>query len=309
MAGALGAVLWGGMLGLGGWWASGRGFRQPDGLPRALGAAVLAWAWATLGALALGLSGYLARGPLLSWAAAGLTLGGLIRVLAPDPTARPASRGEPVNGAATVGLALAMWAVAFSGIPSWILPERANSDAPIYHLYFAARWWKSGRLSLIPAPFGDTAVSYLPAGGEVLFAALMALADGDILARAGPFLFLVLGATSAFAIARRLGAGASGAILAVGLFVTTVPMLFFAFVADVNVIFVAGYLAAAHFFLAYARRDGGAGTLTLGALAAGGAWGSKATGTVLVPPLLVGAAIAVLVRGGSRRAGSGTCSC
>ena len=125
-------------------------------------------------------------------------------MLAPDPPARPASKGEPVDGAATVGLALAIWAVALSGIPLWILPETAGSDAPIYHLYFAAQWWKSGRLLLIPAPFGDTAVSYLPAGGEVLFAALMALADGDILARAGPFLFLVLAATSAFAIARSL---------------------------------------------------------------------------------------------------------
>ena len=62
MARGLLAVLWGGMLGLGGWWASGRWFRQPCGLPRALGTAVLAWAWVTLGALALGLSGYLCAG-------------------------------------------------------------------------------------------------------------------------------------------------------------------------------------------------------------------------------------------------------
>jgi hypothetical protein len=302
MAGAFGALLWGGMLGLGGWWAAGHGFRQPDGLPRALGAAVLAWAWATVGALALGLSGALARGPLLGWAAAGLTLGGLVRVLAPRPPATPATPREPLDGAAMVGLALVLWAIAFTAIPSWLMPEKAISDAPIYHLYFAARWWKSGRLSIIPAPFGDTAVSYLPAGGEVLFAALMALADSDILARAVPFLFLILGATAAFAIARRLGAGASASLLAVGLFVTTVPTLFLSFVGDVDVIFVAGYLAAAYFFLGYARRDGGAGTLTLGAMAAGGAWGTKAIGTVFVPPLLVGAAVAVLVRGGPRRA-------
>ena len=302
MAGGLLAVLWGGMLGLGGWWASGA--LVPPAV-RAAASARNSCAGLGLGDARRAGAGPFripgTRGPLLSWAAAGLTIGGLFRVLAPDPPARPASKGEPVDGAATVGLALAMWAVALSGIPLWILPERANSNAPIYHLYFAAQWWKSGRLSLIPAPFGDTAVSYLPAGGEVLFAALMALADGDILARAGPFLFLVLAATSAFAIARRLGAGASGAILAVGLFVTTVPMLFLSFVADVDVIFVAGYLAAAYFFLAYARREGGAGTLTLGALAAGGAWGSRVAGTVFVPPLLVGAAIAVLARGGSRR--------
>ncbi len=77
----------------------------------------------------------------------------------------------------------------------------------------------------------------------------MALANGDILARAGPFLFLVLAATSAFAIARSLGAAASGAILAVGLFVTTLQMLFLSFVANVDAIFVAGYLAATYFFV------------------------------------------------------------
>lgn len=302
MAGALGALLWGGMLGLGGWWASGHGFRQPDGLSRAIGAAVLAWAWATLGALALGLSGYLARGPLLGWGAAGLALGGLVRALAPRPPARPASAGGPIDGAATLGAALALWAAAFMGIPMWLLPEKALTDAPIYHLYFAAQWWKSGRLSIIPAPFGDTAVSYLPAGGEVLFAALMAVAGGDILARTCSFLFLILAATSTFAIARRLGAGESASVLAASLFATTMPMQLYSFVANVDVMFVAGYLAAAYFFLEYARRDGGAGTLTLGALAAGGAWGTKAIGTVFVPPLLVGAAIAVLARGGPLRA-------
>ena len=40
MAGGLAALLWGGMLGLGGWWASGCAFRQPDGLsPR-----IIPWA-------------------------------------------------------------------------------------------------------------------------------------------------------------------------------------------------------------------------------------------------------------------------
>ncbi len=301
MAGGLGALLWGGMLSLGGWWASGHAFRQPDGLPRAIGAAVLAWVWATLGALALGLFGSLARGPLLAWAAAGLALGGLVRALATHPPGRSESRGGPVDRAATVGLALTLWSVVIIGMTSWLVPVKVISDAPIYHLYFAAQWWKSGRLSIVPAPFGDTAVSYLPENGEVLFAALMALANGDGLARAGPFLFLLFGAASAFAIARRVGAGTSSAILAVGLFATSLPVLIYSFEANVNMIFVAGYLAAAYFFLEYAQGDGGAGTLTLGALAAGGTWGSKATGTVFVPPLLVIAAVAVLFRGGSRR--------
>jgi hypothetical protein len=302
MAGAFWTLLWGGMLGLAGWWVSGRGFRQPDGLPRALGAAMLAWAWATLGALALGLAGFLARGPLLAWAGAGLALGGLVRALAP-----PAPRGAepvdgPLDGAATIGLALTLWAVAVLGATSLLLPVKVISDGPIYHLYFAARWWKSGRLAIIPAPFGDTAVSYLPADGELLFAALMALDGGDLPARAGQVPFLMLAAASAFGIARRLGASMSAATLAVGLFVTCMPMLLYSFEANVDSIFVAGYLVAAYEFLRYAQGDGRAGTLALGALAAGGAWGSKVTGTVFVPPLQAVAAVAVVARAGSWRA-------
>jgi hypothetical protein len=302
IAGALGPLLWAGMLAVGAWWASGRGFRQPDGLPRALGAAVLAWAWATLGALALGLCGSLARGPLLAWAATGLGLGGLARALAPPTPERPKSERGPVEGAATIAIALTLWGIVLIGVTWWLQPVNVITDAPIYHLYFAAQWWKSGRLSIVPAPFGDTAVSYLPANGELLFAALMALVDGEVLARSAPIVFLTLAAASAFGIARRLGAGTSAVIVAVCLFVTTLPMLLYSFEANVDVIFVAGYLAAAYFFLAYAQGDGGVGSLALGALAAGGTWGSKATGTVFVPPLLVGAGVAVVLRAGSQRA-------
>jgi hypothetical protein len=301
MAGVLWSMLWSGMLGLGGWWASGRGFRQSDGLSRAIGAAVLAWAWATLGALVLGLSGHLARWPLLAWAAAGLALGGLVRAIAAPPPGSPDPPREPLDGAAMIGLSLTLWAVAVGGLTSWLLPVKAVTDGPIYHLHFAAQWWKSGRVSIIPAPFGDMAVSYLPADGELFFAALMALADGDTLARLGQVPFLILAAASAFAIARFVGAGTSAAILAVGLFVACPPMIAYSFDPNVDTIFVAGYLAASYFFLRYGRGDDRASTLALGALAAGGAWGSKATGTVFVPPLLAVAAVAVLARGGPWR--------
>jgi hypothetical protein len=301
MIGAIVAMLWAGMLGLGGWWAAGHGFRQPAGWPRAIGAAVVAWCWSTLGSLALGLDGLLARGPLLAWAASGLALAGLIRRLVPDPAVRPAGPPELLDAAAKVGLALTLWAIAASGIPAWIVPEKAISDGPIYHLYFAARWWKSGRLELIPAPFGDQAVSYVPANGEALFAAMMAVVDGDWLARAGPFVFLILAAASSFAIARLLGAGASASILAVGLLVTTIHMFMNSFVANVDVLFAAGYLAAVFFFLEYARGDGGVGALALGALAAGVSWGTKVIGLVFMPPLLAAAAVAVLIRSASYR--------
>ena len=264
---------------------------------------MLAWAWATLGALVLGVSGHLARGPLLAWAAAGMALAGVVRLRMSEPPDCPSPPGGPIDGAATLAIALAMWTFASVGFPGWLIPERALSDAPIYHLYFAAQWWKSGRLSIVPAPFGDVAVSYFPAGGEVLFAALMAIFDGDLLARTCPFFFLVLAAASVFAIARRLGVGTAAAIIATVLFVMPAPMFIYSFMANVDAPFVAGYLAAAHFFLEYARRrETARGTLAARRdHAAGGCWSTKPTGTVFVPPLLAVAAIAVVARGGPWR--------
>ena len=45
---------------------------------------------------------------------------------------------------------------------SLLLAVKVVSDGPIYHLYFAARWWKAGRLILVAAPFGENAATYFP---------------------------------------------------------------------------------------------------------------------------------------------------
>src|SRR4051812_14424526 len=102
------------MLGLGGYWVARDGLRQPAGLARGLGAATLAWAWATLGMEVLGCLGGLARGPLALWAAAGLLAGLAVRLRrGPDPAPpEPAPAVEPGaawGSAATlaVGLVLA----------------------------------------------------------------------------------------------------------------------------------------------------------------------------------------------------------
>src|SRR5205085_9057179 len=98
-------------------------------------------------------------------------------------------------------------------IPSLMLPVKVVSDAPIYHLYFAARWWKAGRLFLVASPFGENAATYFPAGGDLWFTWLMIPLGGDRLARVGQAPFLLMAGATCDAIARRLGVGtAAGAI-------------------------------------------------------------------------------------------------
>lgn len=291
-----------GTLGLGGYWAARHGFRQPPGLVRGLAAATLAWAWATVGMEVLGPLGWLSREPLWLWATLGLAIAAGLRRSdrrrpgPVGPSREPAPGGSNWSWASRVALGLVIWASTTLGVNSLLLPVKVVSDGPIYHLYFAARWWKEGRLSLIATPFGENAATYFPAVGDLWFTWLMASWGGDRLAKVGQAPFLLLAGLAAFAMARRLGAGTTAAVVATAWFVTSTPLILFSFEPNVDTIFIAGYVLAAFFFLRYALGDGGLEALALGALAAGGALGTKATGVVFVPALLVLAAIAVLKR-------------
>jgi hypothetical protein len=286
------------LIALGGDWAARYGFRQPPGPPRALATATLAWVWVTLGAMILGTLGWLTRGPVLAWTASGTALAGVVRLLAPGEARRvEAPSPRPWGFAATASVWLATWAAVILAVSSIMLPTKVVSDGPIYHLYFAARWWKAGRLFLVACPFGENAATYFPAGGDVWFAWLMVLFGNDRLARIGQGPFLLMAAVAAYAMARRLGVSVPSAVVATAWFVTCLPFLLFSFEANVDTLFIAGYLTAVYFGIRYALGDGGAGTLTLAGLAAGAAWGSKPTATVFIPPLLaLGAAVVVTRR-------------
>ncbi len=291
-----------GPLGLGAYWAARHGFRQPPGLPRFLAAVVLAWAWITLGMEVFGSLGWLSRGPLALISCSGMSLGLALRVgdSRGANTASTVPGGRPLEWEAVVALGLIFWASAVLAIPSLLGPVQVVSDGPIYHLYFAARWWKAGRLFLVASPFGENAATYFPAVGDLWFTWLLTAWGGDRLAKIGQAPFLFVSAIAAYGLARRLGAGRSSALIATAWFVTSSPFLLFSFVPNVDTIFVAGYLVAAYFFLQYALDDGGPGSLALGALAAGGALGTKATGIVFVPILLILAILATLHRHGHR---------
>jgi hypothetical protein len=279
-------------------------FRQPAGWPRTLAAAMLAWAWITLGVEILGPLGQLGRGPLTLWSVAGLALG-LVRPRSSlaffAPPAPTDSQRLGWGPEAMLAVALVLWGATLLSLRSLLGPVKVVSDAPIYHLYYAARWWKTGRIFLIPAPFGESAAPYFPAGGDLWFTWLMVAWGGDRWAKVGQAPFLLLAAGTVWAMARCLHIGASAAVVTTCWFLASTPLLLFSFEANVDTIFVAGYLLACYFLPRYALGGGQGRTLTLAALAAGAAWGTKPTALVFVPVLLALGGVVVARRHASWR--------
>ena len=198
-----------GSLLLGSYWIARHGFKQPRGLSAALATAVVFWGACTVGLEVLGSFGALALGPMLAWGVMAGVIGGVVCWLwaevNPDPSI--AATGEPFSWDAVFSLALLLSAALVLGMRSLLLGVKVVSDGPIYHLYFAARWWKAGRLFLVASPFGENAATYFPANGDLWFTWLMATWGGDRLAKVGQAPFLVLASLAAYGCARRLGAG------------------------------------------------------------------------------------------------------
>lgn len=280
-----------------GYWGARYALKQAPGWPRGLAAILIAWVWLTIGMQGLGMLGLLSRGPLLAWGLVGFALAALVRQVTSDrnePKLRMSADSWGVP--ATIALGLVIWSCLSYGIPSLLLPVKVVSDGPIYHLPFAARWWKEGSLSLVASPFGESAATYFPINGELWFSWLMIAWGGDRLARVGQAPFLLLSAWAAFAMARRLGASRGSSALAVAWFVTRLPLLIFAFEPNVDTIFVAGYLLTCYFLLRYVLGDDGPASLFLAGLAAGASWGTKPTGTVFIPILLAAGGLSIFWR-------------
>jgi len=287
-----------GCLLLGSFWIARVAFRQPRGLAAALGTAVIFWAGCTLSLETLGELGMITPGFALAFGAVVLVGGGFARWLRP-PTLDDIPREPTPTGlsfGALVCLALVLAAGLYLGIRSLLLAVKVVSDGPIYHLYFAARWWKAGRLVLVAAPFGENAATYFPANGDLWFTWLLASWAGDRLARVGQAPFLALAGLAAYGCARSLGSRRSASVIATCWFVSSTPLLIYSFEPNVDTIFVAGYMLATYFFLRGLRDEGDTAAICLGALAAGGALGTKAVGLVFVPPLLLLALVEVLRR-------------
>ena len=147
------------------------------------------------------------------------------------------------------------------GVQSLLLPVKVVSDGPIYHLYFAARWWKAGRLFLVAGPVRRERGDLLPGRRRPLVHLADDVAGGATgwPRSARPRSCCAGRPGGLCGLARRLGAGTSGRVDRRVLVRDVTPLLLFTFEPNVDTIFVAGYLLAAYFFLrvrAGGRRHG-----------------------------------------------------
>ena len=232
-----------GLMLAGSLWIARHGFRQAGRIAGFLGTAVVFWTGCTVGLEVLSAFGahfggaddssgaFLVHGREL-WSgglAADGTPGVSMSTPGPGLLRSPWRRSGSCSRRAVI-----------LGMRSLLLAVKVVSDGPIYHLYFAARWWKAGRLFLVAAPFGENAATYFPANGDLWFTWLMASWGGDRLAKVGQAPFLLLAAVAAFGCARLLGARRSASLIAACWFASSMPLLLYSFEPNVDTIFVAG---------------------------------------------------------------------
>ena len=277
--------------------------RQPGGPFTILGTCVLFSSVTILGMEALGNAGAIVPFGILALAVGVFALGMVARLplsrTADRALAGPAAAPKEVSRPswdAQVCLGLLWMAAIFLGIRSLLLGVKVISDGPIYHLYFAVRWWKAGKLFPVAAPFGENAATYFPANGELWFTWLLTSWGSERLAKIGQAPFLLMAMVAVWACTRTLRIDRSASLVAICCFASSTPLFLFSFESNVDTIFAASYLTAAAFFLRTMRGEGGMGDLTLGALAAGAALGTKTVGVVFLPPLMAMTALGLLTR-------------
>ena len=142
-----------GLLSSGAWWLAGSAFQQTRILDRVLASAVLGITWCLLGLEILGSLGLLAIGPLTIWMGLLCAVGLIARWRRPTTaiTVGPSTGtivAEPWRWESVLAGTFLLWVTVQLGMQSLLLPVKVVSDGPIYHLYFAIRWWKAGRLFL-----------------------------------------------------------------------------------------------------------------------------------------------------------------
>jgi hypothetical protein len=174
-------------------------------------------------------------------------------------------------------------------------------DTLSYHLHAPATWLRDGRISIVPAVFGDPAPAYAPANVELFFAFLLAPTRSGALAQAGQAPLAGLAALALAAAVREAG-GPRAAALAAALAFLLVPEVWLqATSAMTDVGAAAFFLAVLPFAIRFAdRRDEPDARDAAGlGLAAGLCVGSKVVGAVYLLPVL-GVSAALCARGGRR---------
>ncbi len=278
-------------------------------LENLLGASLVGWVAIVVGLEALGRFGLIRLGPAACLASLVLIAGicfwrrgrggedvQQVAELAASSCGTTPARGLGAAGSfvehasLVVAASLAAWAMIDILIGNLCSPVLPVSDAPIYHLYFAVRWWQSGVLELVPTPFGESAAPYFPANGDVWFTWLIVPLSSELLAKVGQWPFLPLAMASIYGLARQLDVRPAAAAFPAILWGTcTLPLLHSGF-ADVDLI-MAAWILTGTWFLVRFKRAGCVADLVCCGLACGAALGTKYIAMLFVPWLVFPAAI------------------
>jgi hypothetical protein len=256
------------------------------------------WGFATLVAVeaSLGAAGWL-RGAVPVSIGLGV-VAAILRVARRDRFQRPAIARPPIT-AADVGLAGALVAAAVIRLRAGLHKSVFLYDALSYHLHVPASWLADGRLSIVPAVFGDPSSAYAPSNLELWFALLMAPLRSDYLASAGQLPFALLGALAIAAAAREAGARREAALGGAAAFLL-VPEVWQQARTAMTDLGMAALLLACLPFLFRLRERARAADLLAAIAALGLAIGTKYAAAPLALPFLV--AVAVAWRGARPRA-------
>jgi hypothetical protein len=176
-------------------------------------------------------------------------------------------------------------------------------DALSYHLHAPLTWLHDGRLSIVPAVFGDPAPAYAPSNVELLFAFVLAPTRSGALAQAAQAPLAGLASVALTAAVREAGAPRAPALAAALAFLLVPEVWTQSTSAMTDVGAAAFFLSTLPFAVRLARapasgarREGVGDAAALG-LAAGLCAGAKVVGAVYVAAIVGAGALLCARRG------------
>ncbi len=251
------------------------------------------WALASLVVLeaALGICGRLdAPSTLCGLAAVALALAvGTRRMTARQPGGEKAR--EPLT-TLDVACVFALTAVVLLRAWTGIGKTTFLYDTLSYHLHVPATWLADRRLEIVPAVFGDPSSAYAPSNLELWFAFLMAPLHSDYLAGTGQVVFAALAALAIAAAVREAG-GRRTAALAAALAFLLIPEIWQQARTAMTDLGLAALLLASLPFSLRAARGPHGGDLSTAAAALGLGVGTKYVGLPLAVPFALVALFSV----------------
>lgn len=207
------------------------------------------------------------------------------------------------NIAAPVKLLLALAAATLAVFFIWAaVTPPPPTDAFTDHLHFAAVWLQQGRISIVPVPVGDQAISYYPLNASLILLWLLMPFRDDLLCNLSQWFALAAGCAAAYSLARKMRLSRTGAALAAALPALTPLLLLRSTNSDVDLVFAAFFLAGLNFLYEYwhTRRPG---ALVLCAAAFGLFAGTKYTAPLYALPFAPVLLAAVFSKRGEKENG------